>query len=282
MAAQVERLALLSRRSPGGASRIPVSNPKVSVILTAYRRPHLLEEQVQRVLDQTVPPHEIVLWYNQPPRLLGVIARAQRVRFRNSERVRKIICDHNFGIVPRFLMAGCMEGEYVCIFDDDTMPGPRWFENCLRYVDSERAMCGTIGLRFTSDELPEVEKPRMGWEGCNERFEPVDLVGHSWFFRREWSRHFLEEEPVISSFGEDLHFCAMLQRHGIRVGCPPHPRSDRALWGSVKGHLGVDGVAISRVRDRTAEFTQVLRHEVARGYRLLVHRAGTCQGGAAP
>ena len=249
----------------------PVAHPKISVILTAYRRPHLLEEQVQRVLEQSVPPHEVVLWYNQPPEFLGLMRRKQRLEFRNSDRVRKIVCDHNFGIVPRFLMASCLEGEYVCIFDDDTMPGRRWFENCLQHVDCQRAMCGTIGLRFTSDREPKVEKPRMGWEGCNERFEFVDLVGHSWFFRREWARYFLEEEPVIQSFGEDFHFCAMLQRHGIRVGCPPHPKVEPELWGSLKGHLGIDNVAISRVSDRTAEFTQVLRHEVSHGYRLLMH-----------
>lgn len=257
-----------------------MAQPKISVILTAYRRPHLLEEQVQRVLDQTVPPHEVVLWYNQPPEFLGLMRRRQKLDFRNAQSVRKIVCDHNFGIVPRFLMASCMEGEYVCIFDDDTMPGRKWFENCLRHVDAERAMCGTIGLRFTSDSEPKTEKPRMGWEGCNDRFEFVDLVGHSWFFRRDWAHYFLEEEPVIRSFGEDFHFCAMLQRHGIRVGCPPHPRADPELWGSLKGHLGVDNVAISRVSDRTAEYTRVLRHEVSHGYRLLMHdRAPTTAPG---
>ena len=252
---------------------ISLSHPKISVILTAYRRPQYLEEQVQRVLDQSVSPHEIVLWYNQPPKSFGLIKKKKLLEFRNAEKVRKIVCDYNFGIVPRFLMASALEGEYVCIFDDDTMPGSKWFENCLRFVDSERALCGTIGLRFTSDTEPKTEKPRMGWESCNERLEFVDLVGHSWFFRREWARHFLEQEPIIQTFGEDFHFCAMLQRHGIRVACPPHPKNNMDLWGSVKGQLGVDNVAISRVSDRTSDFTKVLQYEVTHGYKLLMHRS---------
>lgn len=252
-----------------------MSTPKISVILTAYRRPQHLEEQVQRVLDQTIPPHEIVLWYNQPPDALGMFRRTQRLKFRNADKVRKIVCDHNFGIVPRFLIAPAMEGDYVCIFDDDTMPGKKWFENCLNHVDSAGVMCGTIGLRFHSDTEPRTDKPRMGWEGCNEKLEFVDLIGHSWFFRREWARYFLDEEPVIQTFGEDFHFCAMLQRHGIRVACPPHPKNDMEMWGSVKSKLGIDNVAISRVADRTAEFTKVLRHEVSRGYRLMMHNPVT-------
>jgi len=244
--------------------------PKISVILTAWQRPQNLEEQVDRVLRQTVPPHEVVLWYNQPPKTLGLFEKKQLLDFRNAGKVKKIVCDHNFGIIPRFAMASAMEGDYVCIFDDDTMPGERWFENCLRYVDSEKAMCGTIGLRFLSKTEPKTEAPRMGWDGCNEKIEFVDLVGHSWFFRREWARYFWDTEPVIRSFGEDIHFGAMLQRHGIRLACPPHPKSDKSLWGSVKGELGVDRVAISSNKDRSKDYALVLRHEVENGFRLML------------
>jgi hypothetical protein len=243
--------------------------PKISVILTAWQRPQYLEEQVDRVLRQTVPPHDIVLWYNQPPKALGLFERKHLLKFKNSDKVKKIVCDHNFGIVPRFLMAAVMEGEYVCIFDDDTMPGERWFENCLRYVDKEKAMCGTIGLRFLSKTEPRTEVPRMGWDGCNEQLEFVDLVGHSWFFRKEWARWFMEKEPLIQSFGEDFHFCAMLQRHGVRIACPPHPKNDKSLWGSVKGELGVDRVAISS-QNKSQVFGEVLRYEVENGYKLIL------------
>ncbi|MBI5657535.1 MAG: glycosyltransferase, partial [Geobacter sp.] len=92
--------------------------PKISVILTAWQRPQHLEEQVGRVLNQTIPPHEIVLWYNQPPKIMGLIEQKQNLKFKNADKVKKIICDYNFGIIPRFTLAAAMEGEYVCIFDD--------------------------------------------------------------------------------------------------------------------------------------------------------------------
>jgi len=242
-------------------------NASVSVILTAWQRPQLLEEQVERVLNQTIQPDEIILWYNSPPKRLGFFDRKQRVSFKNDKYVKKIICDHNFGIIPRFNLAACLKNEYVCIFDDDTMPGTKWFENCLRYVDSKNAMCGTIGLCYLSTEnhRVETEVPRMGWDGMNRKFEFVDLVGHSWFFRREWAPYFWDTEPVSRTFGEDIHFCAMLAKRGIRVGCPPHPPNERELWGSVNGKLGIDKVAISN-KDRTMEYWQCVQTAIDNGY----------------
>jgi hypothetical protein len=243
--------------------------PKISVILTAWLRPQYLEEQVRKVLGQTVTPHEIVLWYNKPPKALGLLERKQLASFENDKHVKKIICDHNFGIIPRFTMASALEGEYVCIFDDDTIPGERWFENCLKHVDREKVICGTIGLRFLSGTILKTQKPRMGWEGMNETLEYVDLVGHSWFFRREWARYFWDEDPPCRTFGEDIHFCAMLQRRGIRSACPPHPKSDPSLWGSLKPERGVDRVAISST-DRSEDYWNVVRTEMENGYKPML------------
>jgi len=245
-------------------------NINISVILTGWRRPQYLEEQVERVLNQTVRPKEIILWYNAPPKKLGIFERKQLVSFKNDKYVKKIICDYNFGIIPRFTLASCLESEYVCIFDDDTMPSERWFENCLNHVDSAQALCGTIGLRYLSKTELQTEKPRMGWEGMNEKLEFVDLVGHSWFFRKEWAKYFWDEDPISYTFGEDIHFCAMLQRHGISSACPPHPHSDKSLWGSVKAERGMDKVAISCSSDKSMEFWRVVKHEIEQGYKPIL------------
>ncbi len=246
-------------------------NPSISVILTAWNRPQYLEEQVAAVLSQSIPPKEIVLWYNQPTKKLGLFQRKQKLDFANASKVRKIICDHNFGIMPRFTLAACLESDYVCIFDDDTLPGKQWFENCLRYVDRDKVILGTIGLRYLSldNQKVQTEKPRMGWEGRNENLAYVDLIGHSWFFRREWAKYFWKEEPIVRTFGEDIHFCALLQRQGIRTACPPHPENQRELWGSLKPERGIDKVAISS-KDRDKDYYKVVSHEIACGFKPML------------
>lgn len=248
------------------------SNPTISVILTAWMRPQYLEEQVAAVLSQTVKPHEVILWYNQPKKRFGTWNRRHFLDFKNSEHVRQIICNYNLGIIPRFALAACLESKYICIFDDDTIPGEKWFENCLGYVDKERCLLGTIGLRyvFLENKRVQTEKPRMGWEAKNNKLEFVDLVGHCWFFRREWARYFWLEEPLLRNFGEDIHFCAMLQRRGIRAGCPPHPESDISLWGSLYPERGIDRVAISCSTDRPEDFYNVVCYEISKGFRSML------------
>lgn len=110
----------------------------------------------------------------------------------------------------------------------------------------------------------------MGWEGMNEHLEFVDLVGHSWFFRKEWAKYFWDVDPFSGEFGEDIHFCSMLQRHGIRVACPPHPKNDYTLWGSVKPERGVDKVAISCSSDKSKLYWQVVKHEINNGYKPIL------------
>jgi len=248
------------------------NQPSISVILTAWNRPRYLEEQVNAVLSQTIPPSEIILWYNKPGKKFGIFPRKQNLNFHNASKVRKIVCDYNFGILPRFTLAACLESEYVSIFDDDTLPGTRWFENCLDHIDKEKALLGTIGLRYLSlnDKKVQTEKPRMGWEGQNEKLEYVDLVGHSWFFRREWAKYFWEEDPLVRTFGEDIHFCAMLQKHGIRTACPPHPANNKQLWGSLKPERGIDSVAISCSKDRSRDYYDAVQNEIKKGFQPLI------------
>ena len=243
-------------------------SPKIAAILTAWMRPQYLEEQVGAVMSQSVPPSEVILWYNQPEKNFFGKKRKHFLEFKGSEHVRQIVCSHNFGIIPRFALAACLESEYVCIFDDDTIPGRKWFENCLEYVDKEQCLLGTIGLRYLSfvRKSVQTQKPRMGWEGKNESLEFVDTVGHCWFFRQEWAKHFWMEDPVLRTFGEDIHFCAMLKRVGIRSACPPHPESDRTRWGSIYPERGIDRVAISCSADRSEEYYTVVQHEISKGF----------------
>jgi hypothetical protein len=43
-------------------------------------------------------------------------------------------------------------------------------------------------------------------------------------------------DPKYNTCGEDMHFSYMLQKYaGIPTIVPPHPKSDKSLWGSTKG-----------------------------------------------
>jgi len=178
----------------------------VTVILTKYKRPHLLEEQWTSIKNQTVKPHQI------------------------------LVCDNslqNLGVWSRFSLALNSKTEFVCVIDDDTIPGNRWLENCLNNMEEQEGLYGTCGYIFNSNEKYQDNYRRLGWHNPNEKREQVDYVVHNWFFKKEWLKYMWMEEPVSWENGEDIQFSALCQKYGnINTYVPPHPIKDKSLWGN--------------------------------------------------
>ena len=212
----------------------------LTVILNAYRRPYNLKMQVDALKKQTVKPKQIWLWVNDHPEnrdfdftTLGV----DRI-FHN---------DHNWKFYGRFAAALLADTDYVGVFDDDTIPGERWFENCFETINTHEGILGSAGYIQTGPRALQYEPERAGWPRQNRETMRVDYVGHAWFFKREWLSHLWREKPPTWDNGEDIHFSYTTQKYGgLQTYCPPHPPEDKSLHGSLLGYeLGVDSKATS-------------------------------------
>ena len=135
--------------------------------------------------------------------------------------------------------------EFVAIFDDDTVPGKDWFLNCLNSIEKDNGIMGSAGVILNSKIY--ADHFRCGWPTKNEKTERVDLVGHAWFFRREWLKYLWMEKPFTWDNAEDIQFSYLAQKYGgIQTFCPPHPRNNPMLHGSLLAEkLGVDDKACS-------------------------------------
>ena len=204
----------------------------ITVILTVYRRPHTLIQQLEAINEQTIPCKEIYIWKNEyngitipdiPEHLM------KNVTIINSAK--------NFGVWARFALGLLANTKYIAVFDDDTIPCSKWFENCINSMNICEGLYGTIGLKFFGDEYWGYN--RVGWDmrhNCNNNeITEVDIVGHAWFFKRDWLSDLWREIPDYSKFlthGEDIAFSAFLQKRGIPTLVPPHPRDNIDLFGS--------------------------------------------------
>jgi hypothetical protein len=215
----------------------------ITVILNGYKRPDNLNEQLEALNNQTVKPDEIMLWYNHPD--------DDKLNYDIGTQIPVAYCNYNFGVWSRFYFAMNASNPYVCVFDDDTIPGSRWLENCLGTMKTHEGLLGTVGLLYLNPLPPEKSSYyehyiRFGWvpNGLqNENTTQVDLVGHSWFFKREWLSYMVRElpHPRYNTCGEDMHFSYMLQKYAnIPTYVPPHPKDNQEMWGSVKGLYGDD------------------------------------------
>lgn len=197
----------------------------ITVILNVYKRPHTLEKQIEAIKAQTVPiPDEnIWIWYNksdvtQPPP-------------KNSKH-RTFRCNQNTKFHGRFAAAMLAQTEYVAMFDDDVLPGKNWFKNCLNaYESGVDWLLGGSGV-LLSNTVAYNPNTKIGWNGIhNEDYTKVDLVGHAWFWRSEWTKYMWYEKPFSWENGEDIMFSYLLQKYsGIKTYVPPHPENDKSLW----------------------------------------------------
>jgi glycosyltransferase involved in cell wall biosynthesis len=195
----------------------------ITVILTAYNRPETLKAQIASIENQTIKPKEIWIWYNKGDK--------EQIKIEN-KNIKVIYASHNFKFHGRFSLALLAQTEYIAIFDDDCLPQPKWFENCIDTIKKCNGILGTSGVTLLGTKYKPNKK--YGWtSNHNESTVQVDLVGHNWFFKKEWLKYMWMEEPVSWENGEDIQFSALCQKYGnINTYVPPHPIKDKSLWGN--------------------------------------------------
>ena len=146
--------------------------------------------------------------------------------------------------------------KYVAMFDDDTIPGEKWFENCIETMNTAEGILGGAGVRLKEDKY--FGHARYRWCSQNSDIVEVDLVGHAWFFKKEWLKYIWMEEPLTWENGEDIHFSYTAQKYGnVKTYCPPHPADKYHLFSSLKGmEMGTDDKATSSARNHSVFYAQ--------------------------
>ena len=250
----------------------PTTLPKITAIVNIYKRPHTLAEQIKAIKNQTIPPTCIFIW-NNGNSLVDLSP------YKNDPLFRVFDNSHNFGVWSRFLIASMAPTEFVCIFDDDTIPGCEWFENCFEQMNIKEALYGTIGVLFKYPNQEYDYERRYGWDGPSDESKAVDIVGHSWFFKRKWLKYFFMDEPQVylrSRNGEDIHFSRTLQKYAnIPTYVPPHPPSNTKRWGSARHTALVYGQDGASETGTFHSLHETFQFNIDKGFRIMKHRQNT-------
>lgn len=237
----------------------------ITVILNCYKRPEYLKEQIEAIENQTIKPKEIWIWYNAPED-------REQLDLREEFGNHKIITsNYNFKFHGRFALGLLSQTEYVVFFDDDTIPGPRWFENCLNTMkETGDAILGTAGILFKGNKNNFVyaTHQKIGWNGINSNEKiKVDLVGHSWFLRKSNLKYLFYEEPMTWDNGEDIQLSYLALKYGgVETFVPPHPSNNQEMWGSIHSKGMKYGTDSNASWKKGSHFN--LRDKVVISYRL--------------
>lgn len=245
----------------------------ITVVLTGYKRPHVLLEQYKAVLNQTISS-EIMVFINYDEE--------NYPKFPRQVLDNHLCCinNTNVGVWGRFAFALNASNDFICMLDDDTIPGRKWLENCLDTIHTKE-YCGLLGCRGVriTDEENHRGYPGCKYEGVgfgNENVELVDFVGHSWFFKKEWLGLFwlLGPSKNPTKGGEDMHFSYALQKYGINTFVPRQPNSDHEMWGSLRPSVyGEDMNATSRTYQGNMESNVYWNYIISKGFKLVKDRS---------
>ena len=231
----------------------------ITVVLTVYRRPHLLAPQLAAIRSQSVQPDAIWIWANEPDEEM-----TSALKLSSVDRI--VTSDVNAHFHARFALAQTAPTEFVALFDDDTIPGGHWFANCLETMHRRPGILGTAGCRLRGPFY--AGRTVHGWHVPSADPIEVDIVGHGWFLRKQWLKYLFAESATNAINGEDIELCARSFRlAGIRAFCPSHPPDDRSRWGSLHGaELGTDDVAASVRPNHLSDRDKICQAEIAAGW----------------
>ena len=245
----------------------------ITVVLSAYKRIKNLEQQLKAIENQTIKPAEIILFQDKiEDGEEETISSSIQQRINKTEKSEK-----NVGCWGRFIFAKQASSELICIFDDDTIPGESWLENCFCEMQKKEGLYGTIGIIMKKPKTyPSKQMIRIGWDSSNKKTTQVDFVGHSWFFKKKWLDGFFESTKDLQELkiaGEDMGFSAHLQKKGIKTFVPPHPLKNRNLWGSIPEiatKLGTENSAISSSESNLNKMTLAMNKILNNGFIPLI------------
>lgn len=242
----------------------------ITVILNSYKRSNILPEQIQAIKNQSTKVDEILIWSNRPE---------EGTQYNLDELGCKVVyANTNFKFHGRFTLGFLAKTKYLAYFDDDTIPGSRWIENCLNTVDKGYdGILGTTGVVLTGSNYEDNYK--VGWNGKRvDEVVEVDLVGHAWFFKKKFLHYMWVDDPISWENGEDMQLSYFAQKYGdIKTYVPPHPIDDISLWGSHpdKGTIyGQDTNAnsVDKFRSHMDERNRIVGEQLSRGWKLVTQK----------
>lgn len=241
---------------------------EITVILTVWKRNNLLQ-QISQLVNQTKKPNQIWIYQNESHLDIEI---PQQIK--NQYNISVIQSrDINFKFHGRFVLPLLCDTEYVAIFDDDTVPGIRWLENCLDTSKRNNCIVGANGrtMKPGFESSNEQHMIALGDGKPIEEETQVDFVGHCWFLKSEWCRNLWKDRPFSWDNGEDIHLAASCQIYeNIKCFVPKMPLDDRELWGDLQPHLGADEHASWKKGTHANLRSDIVRYWCDKGWKPMV------------
>ena len=224
-----------------------------SAIITLWKRKSYLLEQLTAIKNQSIPPSEIIVIINE--RYIDETY-VQAIAKNVSCEILLIRSDIN-SLYLRWSIAYIAKGQYINVFDDDTIPGEFWVQNAYKVSKLFNALVGSSGRIYNKNGFHnyfEVVRPHGKsitdrYRDCSQSDIHCDWVCNSYFFKRDWVSFILADPRYNSSQKtfDDIQLAVSLSNAGgIHSIVPAQPIDNKKLHGSLHESYGNDAHAVWR------------------------------------
>ena len=226
------------------------------MILTVFKRGHLLREQLRRLAASSLRPAAVWVWQTGAHTDVRPILREA---YPSAALIQ--VTGHDFMYHGRFLPALQAETQHLCILDDDALPGREYLASGL----AELARLGPRGAVGCDGRSAVYAGPRFS--SFSYEHGDVDFPIHCYLFRTELARAFWALPPYTFTNGEDIQFGAALQIVArARMHVPPEARGE-ARGDTSDGTLGIDAVAAHKRKGHHEVRAELVRYWMSLGWR---------------
>ena len=133
----------------------------ITTILSCYKRPQYLLEQIHNIRNQTVES-DIMVDYT-------LVDGVPQVKIPNDIKVS--YRNHNLYHIGRFFYALNAQSKYVFICDDDQVPGKNYLQQCIDIVEQQDSIVTSYGVNFANGFQGYTATDKHGWMFPNQNIE---------------------------------------------------------------------------------------------------------------
>ncbi len=242
----------------------------VTVYLTCFERPNYFRRQLLALRNQTIQPSNVVVIVNR-----GEVNQDEQAL--SGAAVSIIRANSNLGPWFRFTAALEAPSKYVCVLDDDTLPGPRWLEMAIARLEAaeQEPEIGTLciavaGEVFRSDN--PADRYEVGPHSPRAEELEVDIGRQGWVFRKELLLPFFNTpRQGTGQIGWAHHLAATLQLEEVLTVVLPYAPNNKEAWGMLESASTERSVsqAVERTAGQGGPNLTFLREQLYKGYRKL-------------
>lgn len=231
----------------------------LSIILNVYKRQNLLQ-QLELLENQTIQDFNIIINRNWEQKLPDSVKKKYKVYYNTNK----------LWVRQRFLTALNCWTEYILVIDDDMLPQKNFIKNCW---DTNKKVDWVIGSVWHIYHTKTNRRPhtQVWWTYPNKEITQVDIVWHTWFFKRERLEKFRDMNPPAEQRPynwEDIWFWYVMQR--LDKGCYVMSHRDT----SYRGTDWNQGIKLAtdehcNARDKQDLYNRFYLMMINRGFKIL-------------